>query len=117
MGSPTYLHFRDYQRRAGETAVYPGMGEIEGLMYVGLGAAGEAGEIADKIKKVLRDDHGIVTDKARDGILKEVGGTLWYLAQICGELGASFEDVAEQNLAILADRKERGVIHGSGDDR
>jgi NTP pyrophosphatase (non-canonical NTP hydrolase) len=117
MGTPTYLHLRDYQRRASATAFYPGKDGINGLAYAALGLNGEAGEVAEKVKKALRDDHGIISEERRIGLKKELGDVLWYLAQACTELGLHLEDVAEANLAKLADRDARGVRSGSGDDR
>lgn len=111
------LTFDEYSRRASETAIYPGKGEMLGTLYCGLGAAGEAGEVAGKIKKMLRDDNCIMTPERAAAIRKEVGGTLWYLDQLCKEIGTTLAFCAGENLDILASRKERGVLHGSGDDR
>ena len=101
-----------------KTATYPHAGErdIVALSYVGLGL-GEAGEVQGKIKKILRDDNGIVTEAAQIAIGKELGDLLWYVARTAAELGLSLEVVAQMNLDKLADRLERGVIGGSGDDR
>jgi NTP pyrophosphatase (non-canonical NTP hydrolase) len=78
---------------------------------------GEAGEVADKVKKVIRDDHGIMTDEKKLEIAKELGDVLWYLAQLSTELGFALDKVAEMNIEKLYSRKERGVISGSGDNR
>lgn len=110
------LSFGRYQQETARTAIYPGQGETWGLAYVGLGL-GEAGEVQGKIKKVLRDNDGQVTASARQAIAGELGDLLWYVAQAATELGYSLEYIASQNLAKLADRAERGVLGGSGDDR
>lgn len=112
------MRLSDYQTLAAETATYPeaGTGSPLALAYVGLGL-GEAGEVQGKIKKVLRDDDGRVTDAARVAIMKELGDLLWYIARTASELSLDLDAVAYQNLAKLADRAERGVLGGSGDDR
>lgn len=113
------LTFGAYQQGTASTAVYPGAGSHHTLplVYCALGAAGEAGEIANKVKKVLRDDDGRITAERREQILGEVGGTLWYLSQLCAELGTGLGAVAQDNLDILASRAARGTLQGSGDDR
>lgn len=108
--------FNEYQEKTGETAIYPGKGETLGLLYVGLGL-GESGEVQGKLKKVIRDHEGVVTEESRAAITKELGDTLWYVAQTASELGISLEDIAQQNISKLLDRKERGVLKGSGDNR
>lgn len=106
--------FSEYQSAAQDTAIYPGAGTGEdyALAYVALGLAGEAGEFANKIKKLLRDG----TFDAED-LAAELGDVLWYLAQSATELGTSLRLIARDNAAKLSDRQERGVIGGSGDDR
>ena len=110
------LTFDQYQDRTAETAIYPGQGEIGGILYTALGL-GEAGEVQNKVKKILRDDGGKVTPERRDAIAQELGGNLWYISQLAAELGLSLADIAQQNLDILASRQERGVLKGSGDER
>jgi NTP pyrophosphatase (non-canonical NTP hydrolase) len=90
--------------------------KLLGIFYVGLGL-GEAGEFQNKLKKVLRDNGGVISDEMRAGMRKELGGILWYVAQACTELDLSMGEVALENTEILASRMERGVIQGSGDDR
>jgi len=84
--------------------------------YVGLGL-GEAGEFQNKLKKVLRDGKGQLTDESRKKMGEELGGLLWYVAQCASELGLSLDAIAEENIRILKSRKERGVLQGSGDNR
>ena len=86
------------------------------MLVVGLGL-GEAGEVQGKIKKLLRDDNGAISDEKRLAIAAELGDLLWYVAQACNELDVRLCDVARLNLAKLADRQERGVLQGSGDTR
>lgn len=106
----------DYQARALTTAIYPGRGEVMGLAYAALGLAGEAGEVANKVKKILRGDRPL-DETAKAVISKEVGDVMWYLAAVADELGVSLGEVAESNLAKLAARAEQGTIKGDGDDR
>ena len=106
------MKLNDYQNRANETAIYP-----EGLNYPILGLAGEAGEICNKYKKILRDKGGDVDVNDLDELAKELGDVLWYVAQIATELGTDLETVARVNLMKLRDRKDRGVLGGSGDER
>ena len=109
--------FISYARKSSETAIYPHRGRFLGLMYVTLGLAGEAGEFANKVKKLLRDHNGVVTAGFAELAIEELGDVLWYLGQICEELGISFGDVALTNIEKLQSRKERGVLKGSGDNR
>jgi len=73
---------------------------------------GKAGEVAERIKKVFRDNNGILDEARKKELKKELGDILWYLAQLSTELGLSFDDVACLNIEKLASRKERGVISG-----
>jgi NTP pyrophosphatase (non-canonical NTP hydrolase) len=112
------LSFTDYQLQTAETAIYPGAGtgNISALVYVALGL-GESGEVQGKVKKILRDNAGVITDEARTEIAKELGDILWYVARAADEIGYSLEVVAQGNLDKLNSRKERGVLTGSGDNR
>jgi NTP pyrophosphatase (non-canonical NTP hydrolase) len=109
--------FAQYQAATSETAIYPGQRSTAGLAYVALGLAGEAGEIANKVKKVLRDGNGELTPAAAAVIAEECGDVLWYLARLCTELGADLGGVAVLNLAKLESRAARGVLGGNGDQR
>ena len=110
------MTFDEYQDGALKTAVYPGRG-AGNWIYPALGLAGETGEIAEKIKKAIRDDGGRMTDERRAALRKELGDVLWYLAAMCSELGLTLGDVARENLEKLARRQEAGRLHGSGDER
>jgi NTP pyrophosphatase (non-canonical NTP hydrolase) len=109
------MNFDEYQREARTTAQYPDMGK--NVYYPTLGLAGEAGEVAEKIKKLMRDDHGLLTPDRRAALKKELGDVLWYVAALCAELDLSMNEVAELNIAKLRDRKDRGAIQGDGDNR
>ncbi len=109
------MNFTEYQKKSQETAVYPNKGN--NYIYPTLGLVGEAGEIANKVKKVDRDDSGKMTQERRENIKKELGDVLWYVAQLATELGLELDEVAEINLARLNSRKKRGALQGSGDDR
>lgn len=114
------MNFNDYQKGTATTAIYPGAGDansVEGLSYVTLGLVGEAGELANKVKKVLRDDNGLIGDAVRAKLADELGDLSWYLAQFATQLGVELDSIAEANLAKLADRAKRGVLGGSGDGR
>src|SRR5574340_476116 len=107
------MQFSDYQKRAGDTAQYPIIGHR--VIYPTLGLANEAGEVAGKIKKVFRDKDGQVNEETREALKAELGDVLWYLAQMCTELGLSLEEVAAYNITKLYSRLERGVIRDDGD--
>lgn len=113
------MDFNEYQERALATAVYPnvGTGTIDAIMYCALGLCGEAGEIAEKVKKLYRDSGGVVTEEFKAAIVKELGDPLWYIGAMSKELGISMEKVAQTNIEKLSGRKARGTLSGSGDDR
>lgn len=104
----------DYQEFTKTTAIYP---KNKALEYLCLGLASEAGEVAGKLKKVIRDHKGFTDHEADQALLKEVGDVLWYCARIVDELGGDFAQVAQDNMDKLSDRKNRGKIGGSGDNR
>lgn len=110
------MDFKQYQERAMGTAIYPGKGTMIGLVYVSLGL-GEVGEVQGKVKKIIRDDSGLVTEEKRDAISKELGDVLWYVAGMCHELGLDMEKIAQANIDKLEDRQRRNVLKGSGDNR
>jgi len=107
------MDLNDYQYQANETAIYPNSAR---MTYPALGLTGEAGEVADKVKKLIRDNRPLDT-KERLEIAKEVGDVLWYIAALARDLGIDMETIARMNLEKLRDRAERGVIQGSGDNR
>ncbi len=109
------MTFQQYQEQSRVTAKYPDSGQ--NFVYPTLGLVGEAGEVAEKIKKALRDHAGVVDEARKKEIMEELGDVLWYMAQLSTELGLDLEDVAAGNLAKLRSRMERGQLSGSGDDR
>ena len=114
LASPIML-LSDYQRLSRRTASYPGAGD--NIVYPTLGLAGEAGEVAEKVKKLLRDDGGVLSDERRAALAAELGDVLWYVAQVATEAGLELEEIAQANLDKLLSRQERGVLSGSGDSR
>jgi NTP pyrophosphatase (non-canonical NTP hydrolase) len=109
------MQLSEYQARSRATAVYPGAGD--NLLYPTLGLCGESGEVAEKVKKMLRDDGGVLSDERRSALAKELGDVLWYAAQLATEAGLDLDAVATANLEKLLDRQRRGALRGSGDDR
>jgi len=109
------MELNDYQKAAKTTAVYTSAQQQ--LVCTVLGLNGEAGEVAEKIKKVIRDKNSIITDDDRKEIQKELGDVLWYLAVLADTLDLELESVATMNLEKLRSRYERGTIHGAGDNR
>ncbi len=109
------MTFDEYQKLSRQTAIYPNQGN--NLIYPVLGLAGEAGEVAEKISKIIRDHGGVVGDGHKEEIKKELGDVLWFVAQASTELGFSMKDVASANLDKLFSRMERKKITGSGDNR
>ena len=109
------MQFEEYQKESRKTAIYPNHGE--NFIYPTLGLVGESGEIAEKIKKALRDDNGEVTEERSRELEKELGDVLWYISQLATELGLSLEEIAAKNLEKLFSRMDRGKLSGSGDNR
>ena len=111
------MTMQEYQDAALTTAIFPGRGEFLGLTYCALGLNGEAGEVADKLKKIQRDRGFVIQGADREALKAELGDCLWYLAVFAAELGITLENVAESNIAKLKDRQARGKLGGSGDFR
>ena len=109
------MHLSDYQERSRATAVYPSAGD--NLLYPTLGLCGEAGEVAEKVKKMVRDDAGVLSDERRAALSKELGDVLWYVAQLATEARLDLDAIAAANLEKLLSRQRRSVLTGSGDDR
>lgn len=109
------MELNEYQEQAQKTALYPEIGKS--FVYPTLGLVGEAGEVAEKVKKIMRNHNGEVSEETRQEIKKELGDVLWYLAQLSREFGFTLDEVAQANVKKLADRMERGVIHSKGDNR
>ena len=103
-------HINYYQKAALKTAIYP---EAYKILYPALGLAGEAGEVADKVKKLIRDSK---TD-SNHAIALELGDVMWYIASLANDLGYSMQDIAEMNVNKLQKRSRENKLQGSGDDR
>ena len=127
------MTFNEYTNKALETAVYPGQGTTTGLLYTILGMYGEAGEFAEKVKKVIRDNDGVLDHLKYQDMILELGDMMWYMVSVLEELYAlyassigegeawlvkqSLAEVAQTNVDKLESRRERNVIHGDGDHR
>ncbi len=109
------MTFDEYQKQSRKTALYPNLGE--NFIYPTLGLVGEAGEVAEKVKKIIRDHGGVMNDTKREEIKKELGDVLWYVSQIATELNFELKTIAAHNLEKLQSRMERGTLGGSGDNR
>ncbi len=109
------MTFDEYQHQSRVTAVYPDAGK--NYVYPSLGLVSEAGEVAGKVKKVLRDEGGVFSAERKDQVAAELGDVLWYIAQIATELGLSVDAIAAQNMEKLLSRMDRGKLSGSGDNR
>jgi NTP pyrophosphatase (non-canonical NTP hydrolase) len=107
------MELNQYQEEAAKTAFY----EHDDIAYCALGISGEGGEVADHVKKMLRDDNGCLTDERRTQLKKELGDVLWYIARMAGKLGYTLDEVAVANIEKIKDRLARNTQHGSGDNR
>lgn len=110
------MDFNNYQFRAAKTAIYPKEG-LQGLLYTSLGLVSEAGEVAGKVKKILRDDESVISPDRHEQLVDELGDVLWYCAMVADELGITLSYAAMRNIDKLEDRMNRGKIQGSGDNR
>lgn len=110
------MTFDHYQTESAKTLVN-GDDESQVLIRSVLGLVGESGEVAEKLKKILRDHGGKITEDDKQAIAHELGDVLWYLARLADLSGYSLDQVAEMNLEKLSSRKARNQIGGSGDNR
>ncbi len=111
----TELSMADYQMLAHKTSKNTLVGHP--VVYPTMGLTSEAGEVAGKVKKVFRDNDGIITEEIRQALIAELGGVFWYLAECATQIGATLDEIAINNIEELFSRKQRGVIEGSGDNR
>lgn len=114
------MNMNEYQVEAKKTAGFPVAslnGQSVSWVYPALGLAGEAGEVAEKLKKVFRNKDGVMDIDDITAITKELGDVLWYVATLADEIGVTLEEVAMTNVLKLRSRQERGVIKRSGDER
>jgi len=114
------MNFNDYQKAAIKTDVlYKQPADISSHAFITklLGLVGETGEIAEKFKKIYRDNDGIMTLEQTEDMKKELGDVLWYIATVAKYLGIDLDDIAEFNIDKLKSRQQRGKLQGSGDNR
>jgi len=109
------MDFKKYQKLSRKTAIYPGAGK--NFVYPTLGLSGESGEVAEIIKRIIRDKNGAVDEETKAALSKELGDVLWYLTQLATEFDISLEEIALNNIEKLKSRKDRGLLHGKGDNR
>lgn len=113
------MNFDEYQRRAAKYDLAKATADLKDVGFIEkvLGLVGEAGETADKIKKLIRDKDGVVSDEDKELVTKELGDTLWYIASVARYLGVPLSEVASGNIDKLENRYQRNKIHGEGDKR
>ncbi len=113
------MDFNEYQKQSRVTATYPNIGD--NVPYITLGLVGESGEVAEKVKKLIRDydfKHvSDINDEQKKELIKELGDILWYIAQFATELDVTLEHVAHTNIEKTHSRLERQQLHGNGDNR
>ena len=108
------MDMNKYQNSAVKTAIYP---EEYKIMYPALGLVGEAGEVANKVKKVFRDGVGNMPKDWKENIASEIGDVMWYCAALAADLGFDLDRIANENLEKLSSRMTKNKIKGSGDKR
>lgn len=114
------MNFSEYQKLAITTDTFGGKPQpIDSHAFISklLGLVGETGEVAEKFKKIFRDKGGVLSEEDKIEMTKELGDVLWYINAMCCYMGIKLEDLANKNLDKVLSRKERGVTHGSGDNR
>jgi len=109
------MEFKEYQELARQTAIYPNQGQ--NFTYPAMALAGEAGEVAGKVSKILRAGENELSDEEREKIAGELGDVLWFLSQLSWEIKIPLEEIATRNLAKLKSRQERKLLEGDGDER
>lgn len=109
------MDFQDYQTACRKTAIYPNQGN--NLIYPVLGLVGESGEVAEAVKKLIRDQKNELTDEYRLRIAREMGDVLWYLSALSDELGIPLAEIADINIKKLQARQEQNKLKGDGSDR
>lgn len=114
------MEINEYQKKAHTFADYvkPMTNDADcGYCYPVIGLTEEAGEVAGKFGKAIRDCNGIINDERKTEIVKELGDVTWFVAELCTVLDVTLEEVMQKNIDKLTSRKERNVIHGNGDNR
>ena len=109
------MDFEQYQKLSEKTAINPN--KDNDWVYPALGLVGEAGEVAEKMKRVLREKGNQIDEETRAAIKKELGDVLWYTARLSPVLNLSLNDIAEENINKLTSRKNRNTLKGTGDNR
>jgi NTP pyrophosphatase (non-canonical NTP hydrolase) len=109
------MTLNEYQEQAKKTAQYPILGHA--IVYPALGLNGEAGEVAEKVKKLMRDHNGVLNYDRKMALLKEIGDCLWYVSECARQAGFDLETVAAFNIHKLEERLKAGTIKGEGDNR
>ena len=109
-----HMDVREYQEIIQKTAIFP---EEIGIPYCTMGLCGEAGEVAEKVKKLYRDKNGTVTEEFKQDIKKELGDVVWYVTALGDRFGLTLEEILEANYTKLIKRRETNTLHGSGDNR
>ena len=112
-----YMEFNEYQDLASRTADFKDRSPEYKIMYSCMGLAGETGEVIEKVKKVIRNHGGKMSEEQREAIKQEIGDVLWYLSQVARFCDIALDDAAKANVEKLADRRARGVIRSEGDKR
>jgi len=120
------MKFSFYQRKAHETAQYPIIVVFSQdlqqktsvpFLYPAIGVSSEAGELLEKVKKIIRNNNGVINQNEITEITKEIGDVLWYLSELCSCFNLNMDDIAKNNLDKLRKRNEEGTIKSSGDNR
>ena len=113
------MEFDEYQKKAAKYDLADATSDLKSVGFIEkvLGLVGEAGETADKIKKILRDKDGEASDEDSTLVVKELGDTLWYIASIARYFDISLSEVASGNIEKLESRRQRNKLHGEGDER
>ena len=111
------MNFNEYQKKSREHAFYPNQDSAEAFRYLIYGITGEAGELAEHFKHALRDEGDVLTPERREKIIKELADVLWYLANLCSELGVDFDEIPKIGLKKIDGRVKRGTLDGEGDSR
>lgn len=112
------MQFTEYDQAAEKFASFAKDTQEYKLMLLSMGLAGETGEVVDKLKKIINNEGGVLTEEKRTAIALELGDVLWYLSQLATTCGVSLDAVAKANIAKLTDRAARGVVvKGEGDTR
>jgi len=111
------MDFNEYQKKSRKHAFYPNQNTPEAFRYLIYGITGEAGELAEHFKHALRDEGDRLSEERKIKIVKELSDILWYLANICSELGVDFSEIPEVGLKKIEGRLKRGTLSGEGDTR